>query len=93
MERIFLDVIHTPSVEFILGLPWLQRHNPLINWSDERPITWNTQCATSCAFPVQQICSLKTPVEEQSTLPEVYLNFRDVFDKAKSEVLPPHHTF
>jgi hypothetical protein len=31
-EKIVLNIISTPHHPIILGLPWLQAHNPIIDW-------------------------------------------------------------
>jgi hypothetical protein len=31
-EKIVLNIISTPHHPFILGLPWLEAHNPIIDW-------------------------------------------------------------
>ena len=34
-EWVVLNVIRSPSYSVILGVPWLRRHNPTINWKDK----------------------------------------------------------
>ncbi|XP_075449336.1 uncharacterized protein LOC142490799 [Ascaphus truei] len=92
-EIITLDVIHTPSAELILGLPWLQLHNPRIDWTDREPVQWAPSCAKTCTRVFQRIGGVSTISEKINSLPSVYWDFRDVFDKARSEVLPPHRPF
>jgi hypothetical protein len=47
-ESITLDVVPIGRHTIILGLPWLQAHNPYINWSDNTLSFISTYCATSC---------------------------------------------
>ena len=31
-EELTLDVVRTANYDVILGIPWLRRHNPIIDW-------------------------------------------------------------
>jgi len=46
MEKIVLNIISTLHHPVILGLPWLEAHNPIIDWQS-KTITFNTQHCTS----------------------------------------------
>ncbi|XP_075455227.1 uncharacterized protein LOC142494679 [Ascaphus truei] len=91
-ESIQLDVIHTASVDVILGLPWLQQHNPQIDWTGVLPIRWNIQCQGKCPSPSKSLAGVLLP-ESGNKLPEMYKEFRDVFDKGQAKELPPHHPY
>ncbi len=45
-EKIVLNIISTPHHPIILGLPWLEAHNPIIDWQS-RTLTFNAQQCTS----------------------------------------------
>jgi len=45
-EKIVLNIISTRHHPIILGLPWLQAHNPIIDWRS-RTLTFSTQWCTS----------------------------------------------
>jgi hypothetical protein len=45
-EKIVLNIISTPHHPIILGLPWLEAHNPIIDWRP-RTLTFSTQWCTS----------------------------------------------
>ncbi len=45
-EKIVLNIISTPHHPVILGLPWLEAHNPIIDWRS-RTFTFSTQRCTS----------------------------------------------
>ncbi|MEE6519706.1 hypothetical protein FKM82_017427 [Ascaphus truei] len=82
-------MIHTPSVDVILGLPWLQLHNPQLDWVNKEPIRWSLQ---TCLPPKQMIAGVDLLTEYKTSLPTVYRDLADVFDKVRSEVLPPIET-
>jgi hypothetical protein len=42
MEKIVLNIISTPHHPIILGLPWLEVHNPIIDWRS-RTLTFSAQ--------------------------------------------------
>ncbi len=45
-EKIVLNIISTPHHPIILGLPWLEAHNPIIDWRS-RTLTFSAQRCTS----------------------------------------------
>jgi hypothetical protein len=45
-EKIVLNIISTPHHPIILGLPWLEAHNPIIDWRS-RTLTFSAQWCTS----------------------------------------------
>jgi len=45
-EKIVLNIISTPHHPIILGMPWLEAHNPIIDWRS-RTLTFNAQWCTS----------------------------------------------
>jgi hypothetical protein len=46
MEKIVFNIISTPHHPIILGLPWLEAHNPIIDWRS-KTLTFNAQRCTS----------------------------------------------
>ncbi len=44
-KKIVLNIISTPHHPIILGLPWLEAHNPIIDWRS-RTLTFSTQRCT-----------------------------------------------
>ncbi len=45
-KKIVLNIISTPHHPIILGLPWLEAHNPIIDWRS-RTLTFSAQRCTS----------------------------------------------
>jgi len=60
-EKIVLNIISTPHHLVILGLPWLQAHNLIIN-GRSRTLTFNTQWCTS-QEPQAQENTLSSPAK------------------------------
>ncbi len=88
-ETISLFVFQSPQTPIILGLPWLERHNPSISWS-ERPITqWSESCKQNCLPSNSARNSTCMP---ESQLPAEYNDLAEAFSKTKATQLPPHQT-
>ena len=98
-ESLTFDLIDTPLFGAILGVPWLQLHNPSIDWH-KRNVTLNSPyCVHSC-YPeavdvvIPLSCGLtKTPEESEPSIPIPYQDYTDVFDEVKATTLPPHRSF
>jgi hypothetical protein len=61
MEKIVLNIISTPHHPIILGLLWLEAHNPIIDWQS-RTLTFNAQRCTS-QEPHAQKNTLSSPAK------------------------------
>uniref|UniRef100_A0A803JZ19 CCHC-type domain-containing protein n=1 Tax=Xenopus tropicalis TaxID=8364 RepID=A0A803JZ19_XENTR len=93
-EHLSFDIVSSPLSPVIIGLPWLRRHNPVINW-DSGCITFSSKfCSSHClsASPTKsvEICSIAS--NEFPGLPLEYNDFLDIFDKKGADLLPPHRT-
>lgn len=83
----------TTKYPIVLGLPWIQRHNPHISWSDKE-ILWWFQCYATC-LKVPSVTIATNSVESPETdfkfeFLSVYQDFKEVFSKAKMSGRPPH---
>ncbi len=87
-ETIRLFVFQSPQNPIILGLPWLEQHNPSISWTNRQIIQWSDFCLQNClrGMPVKRRSetSLKDP------LPSEYQDLAEAFSKVKASHLPPH---
>lgn len=72
-------VMKNLSVNIILGLPWLQIHNPVIDWQSQDLVSWGPQCKTH----MSQV-SLCTTIASELEIPEFISDFEDVFSKPVS---------
>ncbi|MEE6528472.1 hypothetical protein FKM82_030810 [Ascaphus truei] len=57
-EKIQLDVIHTPTVDVILGMPWLQLHNPRVDWTGSQQFQWSPYVLKNCCIPSLKLCRI-----------------------------------
>ncbi|CAJ0964416.1 unnamed protein product [Ranitomeya imitator] len=83
-EVIRFLVLHNLHDVVVLGLPWLQAHNPVLDWKSMSVSSWGCQ-GVHGDVPFLSISS-STPSE----VPEFLSDYRDVFDEPKSDALPPH---
>ncbi len=89
-ETIRLFVFQSPQTPLILGLPWLERHNPHISWSERQISRWSEYClqnCLSCTSPEQQPEPCTT-----SNIPGEYHDLATAFSKTKASQLPPHRS-
>ncbi len=95
-ETIQFYILHAPHTPVILGLPWLRKHDPHIQWATGQIVCWGKNCHTTCLttvtpLPVQSIIE---PREDavMNRLPSVYHDLSEAFSKTKASRLPPHRT-
>ncbi len=90
-ETISLFVFQSPQTPIILGLPWLERHNPSISWSERQITQWSESCKQNC-LPSNSRKSRKSTCMPESQLPAEYNDLAEAFSKTKATQLPPHRT-
>ncbi len=101
-EEIVFLVLEGPTVDIILGRPWLILHSPEIRWDPCEVIRWSEFCHQHCLTelprplqksPAVQITSTRIESPEPSMTPYVpsdYVAFQDVFSKQAAPQLPPY---
>ena len=47
-ESIQLLLIESPIVPVVLGFSWIQRHNPVIDWTTDYILGWSPFCHLHC---------------------------------------------
>lgn len=96
-ERISLYITVPPKQPLILGLPWIQVHNPWISWPEREITKWSEYCFQHClSHPCLTIASIsvESPGQHSSMyIPEEYSEFMDVFSRVKASGLPPHSPY
>lgn len=86
---------HAPLV---LGLPWLQKHNPVIDWAAGKVTSWSSFCHSTCLKSALPPCSESLHVvppepPDLSSVPPVYHDLAEVFSKQRALSLPPHRPY
>lgn len=97
-EEISFFVFHSTQTPLVLGHPWLQQHNPTINWQKGGITGWGEECHMTClktAVPPNK--SVTGPEPPQSSdladVPSVYHDLAEVFRKDRAQSLPPHRPY
>ena len=106
-EELSLDIVAIPRYDIILGLPWLRKHNPSIDWKTHQVSLEGCTCqvALDLQDPVEidtiDIKELKeiqsmnpTPtvcVTEGPGLPQEYNEFEKLFSEEEAELELPKH--
>lgn len=86
-EFLSLDIIHSPLFPVILGLPWLQIHQPTLLWKQGRVQFTSPYCMETC-FPLKSLMHVGV-----NQVPSQYADFAEVFSAKKAESLPPHRGY
>ncbi len=96
-EFIELYVITSPLTSVILGIPWLKRHNPHIDWATATIWSWSAHCHAHClksAVPARTAGALSPPEEiDLPKVPPEYHDLKEVFSKTSASTLPPHRPY
>ncbi len=90
-ETIRMFVIQSPQTPIILGLPWLEKHNPTISWPDKQITQWSEGCRQRCLdLTLQRGGEVKALSTHR--LPVEYHDLIEAFSKTKASQLPPHRS-
>lgn len=95
-ETIQLLVISSPHAPVVLGLPWLKCHNPQIDWSMTKIVSWSVFCHTNCfqsAITPENSSVPPSSPPDLSSVPKDYHDLAEVFSKQKALSLPPHRPY
>ena len=98
-EKITLDVTPIGAHNLILGLPWLQTHNPTVNW-DTGHIQFNSHyCSTYCFPCPHDVFAKQEPIALNTLEPDlVEIYAIDLMPTATEEALqtfvpPEYHDY
>ncbi len=101
-ETISFLVLEGPTIDIILGCPWLSRHSPVVRWESSKILRWSEACFYNCLsnVPVPPVSPSRLQVNstlmespeplEKHIIPSDYAAFQDVFSKQAATQLPPH---
>lgn len=97
-ERISFQIMLSSQAPLVLTLPWLQVHNPVIDWVAGRVVSWSLFCHSSCLKSAQSPCPLTNCVAppeppDVSSVPPIYHGLAEVFSKHGVLSLPPHRPY
>uniref|UniRef100_A0A672YRD9 Gypsy retrotransposon integrase-like protein 1 n=1 Tax=Sphaeramia orbicularis TaxID=375764 RepID=A0A672YRD9_9TELE len=84
-EALPFHIYRSEAHPLILGFPWLQRHNPQLDWSMGEFRSWGKDCF-SCGVGHNDSDFL-------SPVPVHYHDLKQVFSKSRATSLPPHRPY
>lgn len=95
-EQLTFHILDHSNPPVVLGHPWLQRHNPQIDWIKNEITSWGVACHSRCLQSALTPASAEpcpaTPVD-LSSVPAEYHDLAPVFSKEKAMSLPPHRPY
>ena len=77
-EEITLDVFGMATHDVILGLPWLRKHNPWIDWKNRRLSLNRCNCGTTTSKPAQ----LTMQLADEREISNIFSNDKTRQDRA-----------
>lgn len=96
-ETIFFYIFQSPFCPVVLGHPWLAKHNPQINWTNNSILSWGLSCHVECLVsavsPVSSVSVFQEEPGDLNGVPEEYLDLRAVFSRSRATSLPPHRPY
>ncbi|KAL2083808.1 hypothetical protein ACEWY4_021581, partial [Coilia grayii] len=85
-ESIAFCLIDSPQAPLILGSPWLVKHNPHIDWANNKIIGWTPFCHSQCLRSATSFEPHGSEPPEEfpdlSAVPPDYLDLKAVFSKS-----------
>lgn len=93
-----LFVFKAPLTPLVLGFPWLQQHNPTLDWKTAKVSGWGEGCHMTCLKAAISPISSSDPGSapdspDLSSIPPIYHDLLEVFSKDRASLLPPHRPY
>lgn len=96
-ETIVFHLLDSPHSPIVLGHPWLVKHNPHIDWSNNNILGWSSFCLSHCLrnalMPMLPDSSATEEGLDLSGVPPEFLDLKAVFSKTRATSLPPHRPY
>uniref|UniRef100_A0A8C6PCB6 Gypsy retrotransposon integrase-like protein 1 n=1 Tax=Nothobranchius furzeri TaxID=105023 RepID=A0A8C6PCB6_NOTFU len=96
-ETLTFYVFPSPQSPLVLGHSWLVRHNPTMDWKENKILGWSPECSLLCLRSASPTARDHPPPPleniDLSTVPPVYHDLKQVFSKDRASSLPPHRPF
>uniref|UniRef100_A0A8C6M8F1 CCHC-type domain-containing protein n=1 Tax=Nothobranchius furzeri TaxID=105023 RepID=A0A8C6M8F1_NOTFU len=97
VETLTFYVFPSPHSPLVLGHSWLIRHNPILDWRENKIIGWGPECSQLClrsaALPSRGPVNPPAKNIDLTMVPQVYHDLKHVFSKDRASSLPPHRPF
>ncbi|QRV77353.1 Retrotransposable element Tf2 protein [Ceratobasidium sp. AG-Ba] len=94
-EEVDTYVVNVGNHNLVLGMAWLKRHNPAIDWDRKSLVSSSPYCSKNCLHTSPRVKSGKPDLEIAATseLPARYSEFSKIFTEEEISPLPPHRPY
>ncbi|QRV83051.1 Transposon Tf2-1 polyprotein [Ceratobasidium sp. AG-Ba] len=88
-------VVNVGNHDIVLGMSWLKRHNPAIDWDKKSLVFSSRYCAEHCLdiSPIVKSGEPDLEIAATSELPTKYSEFSKIFTEEEISPLPPHRPY
>ena len=84
-DNLMLMIVGLGQSQVILGMPWLTKHNPHIDW-EKKTVTLNAEHIRKTTLSMELTI---TAHKDEVTLPLQYSVYADIFSEQTFDILPP----
>ena len=88
-EDLTLMIVDIGRPQVVLGMPWLTKHNPHINW-EKKTVTLNDEHIHKTTLSMELAIAAH---KDEVTLPPQYSAYTNVFSEQTFNILPPRQDF
>ncbi|QRV80813.1 Transposon Ty3-G Gag-Pol polyprotein [Ceratobasidium sp. AG-Ba] len=94
-EEVDAYVVNVGNHDLVLGMAWLKRHNPAIDWDKKSLIFPPPYCSKNCLHtsPIVKSGEPDLEIAATSELPSRYSEFAKIFTEEEISPLPPHRPY
>ncbi|QRW06873.1 Transposon Ty3-G Gag-Pol polyprotein [Ceratobasidium sp. AG-Ba] len=94
-EEVDAYVVNVGNHNLVLGMAWLKRHNPAIDWDKKSLVFSSPYCSKNCLHTSPIVKSGKPDLEMAATseLPSRYSELAKIFMEEEISPLPPHRPY
>ncbi|QRV96832.1 Retrotransposable element Tf2 protein [Ceratobasidium sp. AG-Ba] len=94
-EEVDAYVVNVGNHDLVLGMAWLKRHNPAIDWDKKSLVFSSRYCSENCLHtsPIVKSGEPDLEIAATSELPTRYSKFSKNFAEEEISPLPPHRPY
>jgi hypothetical protein len=94
METLECNVVDIGPHDIVLGMSWLKKHSPHIDWAAKKVLFNSDFCIKNCLSVSAVIFSdQEGEIAGVEDIPDEFKEFTDVFSEDKVTKLPPHRPY
>jgi hypothetical protein len=94
IEVLECNVINIGLHDIVLGMSWLKKHSPHIDWANKKVLFNSDFCIKNCLSVLAAVFSdQEGEIAGLGDIPNEFTEFSDVFSEDKVTELPPHQPY